>query len=83
MTPQLFSNGSNASSIQDGINNDLTIIAEWLKVNKLPLNIKKTHFMCFSPSPCIFLQIDGETIAEINKFLGVIFDNKLSWKDHI
>ena len=82
----LFSSGSNASSLQDGVNNDLAIIAEWLKVNKPSLNIKKTHFMCFSaknkPSPCISLQIDGEALAEVNKskFLGVIIDNKLSWK---
>ena len=84
----LFSSGSNASSLQDGVNNDLAIIAEWLKVNKLSLNIKKTHFMCFSaknkPSPCISLQIDGEALAEVNKskFLGVIIDNKLR-KYHI
>ena len=44
----LFSSGSNAVSLQDGVNNDLAIIAEWLKVNQLSLNIKKTHFMCFS-----------------------------------
>ena len=85
----LFSSGSNAISLQDGVNNDLAIIAEWLKVNKLSLNIKKTHFMCFSAKnksrPGISLQIDGEAIAEVNKskFLGVVIDNKLSWKDHI
>ena len=45
--------------------------------------------MCFSAktraTPRISLQIDGETIAEVfkSKFLGVIIDNKLSWKDHI
>ena len=44
----LFWSGSNAISLQDGVNNDLSIIAEWLKFNKLSLNIKKTHFMCFS-----------------------------------
>ena len=43
----LFSSGSNASSLQDGVNNDLAIIAEWLKVNKLSLNIKKTHSCVF------------------------------------
>ena len=65
----LFSSGSNASSLQDGVNNDLAIIAEWLKVNKLSLNIKKTNFMCFSaknkPSPCLSLQIDMEALAEV------------------
>ena len=85
----LFSSGSNDISLQDGVNNDLAIIAEWLKVNKLSLNRKKTHFMCFSAKnksrPGISLQIDGEAIAEVNKskFLGVVIDNKLSWKDHI
>ena len=44
----LFSSGFNAISLQDGVNNDLAIIAEWLKVNKLSLNIKKTHFMFLS-----------------------------------
>ena len=34
----LFSSGSNAISLQDGVNNDLAIFAEWLKINKwLPL----------------------------------------------
>ena len=80
----LFSSGSNAMSLQDGVNNNLAIIAEWLKVNKLSLNIKKTHFMCFSAKnksrTDISLRIDGEAIAEVNKskFLGVIIDNKLS-----
>ena len=85
----LFSSGSNASSLQDGVNNDLAIIAEWPKGNKLSLNIKKTHFMCFSaknkPSPCIYLQIDGEALAEVNKskFLCVIIDNKLLERSYI
>ena len=85
----LFSSGSNAICLQDGVNNDLAVIAAWLKVNKSSLNIKKTHFMCFSAKtkslPGIYLQIDGEAIAEVNKskFLGVVIDNKLSWKDHI
>ena len=85
----LFSSASNAISLQDGVNNDLAIIVEWLKVNKLSLNVTKTHFMCFSAkntaTPCISLKIDGEAIAEVFKsiFLGVIIDSKLSWKDHI
>ena len=44
----LFSSGSNAGSLQDRVDNDLAIIAEWLNVNKLLVNIKKTHFMCIS-----------------------------------
>ena len=68
---------------------DLAIITEWLKANKLSLNIKKTHYMCFSAKnkvkPDISLKIDGEIIAEVtsSKFLGVIIDDKLNWKDHV
>ena len=71
------------------MNNELKEISLWLKVNKLSLNIKKTHFMIFSsknkPNPNVCINIDGETIYETakTKFLGVIIDNKLSWKDHI
>ena len=85
----MFTSGYNATSLQHAVNNDLAIIAEWLKVNKLSLNITKTHFMCFpaenKTTPCISLQIDGEAIAEAFKsnFLGVIIDNKWSWKDLI
>ena len=45
--------------------------------------------MCFSAKnksrPGISLHMDWEAIVEVNKskFLGVIIDNKLSWKDHI
>ena len=37
----LFSSGLDATGIQDGVNHDLAIITEWLKANKLSLNIKK------------------------------------------
>ena len=40
MTPTCFQVvRSNAISLQDGVSNDLAIIAEWLKVNKLCLDI--------------------------------------------
>ena len=33
------------TGIQDGVNHDLAIITEWLKANKLSLNIKR-HITC-------------------------------------
>ena len=39
---KLFSSGSNAISLQDRVNNDLAIIAEWLKINKSSLNLWKS-----------------------------------------
>ena len=50
---------------------------------------KKTHYMCFSAKTqskaWYIIKIDGEIIAEVtsSKFLGVIIDDKLNWKDHV
>ena len=37
----LFASGTNIIQLQDAVTNDLNSIAEWLKVNRLSLNIKK------------------------------------------
>ena len=58
-------------------------------MNKLSLNIKKTHFMIFSNKgavkPQIDLHIDGRKITESSetKFLGFFIDSNLTWKYHI
>ena len=60
-----------------------------VKVNKLSLGIQKTHYMVFTRSKIrnipLAINIDGESIDEvrITKFLGVVIDNKLNWKDNI
>ena len=85
----LFNSGKDSDKVQREVLSDLEKISEWLKVNKLSLNIKKTHFMVFttknSPIPKINIKIDGHPIDEVlkTKFLGVIIDNQLTWKHHI
>ena len=86
----LFKNGNNLSRIEKDLNEILSNVSQWLKVNKLSLNVKKTHYMIFSKKknlqkPSVNLKIDGEPLSEVNKtkFLGIVIDNKLSWNDHI
>ena len=75
--------------MQDELNFELSKISLWLKVNKLSLNIGKTYFMVFTNKNKrldeLNILIDGNKIEEVRKtkFLGVIIDNKLSWKDHV
>ena len=85
----LFINGKQLCELADKLNRELLDISIWLKVNKLSLNIKKTHFMVFTskrkiPNP-VSLFIDGIGIDEVKhtKFLGVFIDNRLTWKKHI
>ena len=85
----LFSSGKDIQALESNINSELSNISLWLKVNKLSLNIKKTHYMVFCRSKKfsnnLQLLIEGETLDEVQttKFLGVIIDNKLTWKYHI
>ena len=86
---KLVASGTDLESLQTFVNKDLLAIAEWLKANKLSLNVKKTHYMIFNGKRKlkyqISLNIDGESINEVDKtkFLGVIIDKNLTWKSHI
>ena len=85
----LFLSGSSICQLQQNMESDLMNIAEWLKANKLSLNIKKTHFMVFTSknkTPTnMELHIGGQPIEKVEhtKFLGVILDHKITWKKHI
>ena len=60
------------------------------QINKLSINLKKTHFMLFRKRRAKFnitesLIINGVKINQIDKtkFLGVVIDPYLSFQDHI
>ena len=71
------------------INGELENISLWLKINKLSLNINKTHFIMFQRGKSTMsipdIIIDNQPIDKVEKtkFLGVVIDSKLSWKSHI
>ena len=79
----------NLIDLQTRINSELAEISTWLKINKLSLNVKKTHHMIFTHKikiqPSVALSIEGQPIDEVDntKFLGVYLDNKINWKKHI
>ena len=63
-------------------------VFNWLAANKLIINLTKTHSMLFTNKhgnlklPLKIQNIDIEEKSE-TCFLGVIIDNKLTWKHHI
>ena len=85
----LFINGKDASKIELELNEELSNIASWLKINKLSLNVDKTQFMIFSRKQNqienIVIRIEGQIIEHVTqtKFLGVIIDEKLTWRNHV
>ena len=83
----VFVKGSNLSDSCSFINAELEKVAEWFCANRLSLNVSKTHFMIFSNNNYSnhVIKIGDEEISQVanTKFLGVIIDDKLSWKEHI
>ena len=70
------------------INNELTNINDWLKINKLALNIKKYKYMistkAHSEPKKLELKIDNINIEYVNffNFLGLTIDSRLTWENH-
>lgn len=70
------------------VNSQLQEVADWIKANKLSLNLLKTNYMLFSniidnlPGNIV---LDNTVIQKVSstKFLGIIVDDKLSWKLHV
>ena len=63
-------------------------VISWFNANKLIINVSKTSCMLFSNKRCVpQLNITlNNTVLEVQTettFLGVVIDNKLSWKAHI
>ena len=77
-------------TLEKVINEEMKKLSEWLKLNRLALNISKTNFLIFNTdrrklSHNVTLKLDKKAITEKQsiKYLGVIVDHHLMWKDHI
>ena len=85
----VFITGKNIPNLITVMNNELSKLSEWMNVNKVSLNVKKTKYMLFCiKSPHIKggnILLNGEIIDKVNhfKFLCVIIDSHLSWMDHV
>jgi len=65
-----FVTGKDLSIMQRELNNELNLISDWLKANKLSLNVSKTHYMIFSGKKKVHkdikILIDGKDIEKVN-----------------
>ena len=85
----VFCSGKQLDKMILNMNEELSKLSNWMDINKLSLNVKKTKWIVFSlrkkclPSQSVFIK--GEVIERVNdiKFLGVFIDSKMSWSCHI
>ena len=85
--------GKNIHSLFNTIDNELSNISHWFGSDKLSLNADKTKFTLFDkviqkdniPLVLPTLKINNTLIKRVDhiKFLGVLLDENLTWKNHI
>ena len=70
------------------VEEDLSILNDWFKANKLTLNVGKSVGLLFNLNNWkienkLEITIEGQNIPMVNetKFLGVWIDSKLDWKN--
>ena len=81
----------NIPELESNTNESLNNIYSWSTLNKINLNLKKTKHMIFNNGTRklqpldISLKINDTLIENVSifKFLGVIIDNKLLFKNHV
>ena len=76
--------------IETKLNKDLTLLTDWLHLNKIALNVAKTQAILFrhakkKTTRKIELKICGQKIvfATTTKYLGLILDENLTWKPSV
>jgi hypothetical protein len=83
---------SNLCSITPNLNDELGKIYDWLCLNRLSLNVKKTKYMIFRYPQRTFLPTDYPSLILANTpierveqfdFLGLTISETLSWLPHI
>ena len=65
------------------INAELENVTDWLTANKLSLNISKSNFLNFTLHKQTSNNITLNNTTLVTKYLGVLIDDKLKWKEHI
>ena len=89
----LFYSHKNIKHLFRIVNQELKNIHTWFNANKLSINLTKTKYSFFHssyyndliPLRLPRLEINNNTIKRetVMKFLGVLLDENLNWKDHI
>ena len=89
----LFYLGKEIHSLFNTVNDELSSISHWLDSNKLSLKADETKFTLFHkirqrdsiPPTLPTLKINNAVKKRVDhiKFLGVLFDDNLTWKKHI
>ena len=83
----IFYSHKNKIVLENTLNSELAKVSNWLIANKLSLNVEKSNVLTFrnknsNNDAILDLSINEQKLTEkvYAKYLGVLFDNKLTWQ---
>ena len=85
----IFFESDNLDTLQKTVNHERKKLVMWINANRLALNVSKTNFVIFSalnkPLKTVTILINRQVIGqkEFTKYLGVLIDSKLNFKQPI
>ena len=83
----LFLRDDDLKTLYQIVNRQLKRVDYWLKLNKLSLNVEKTHYMvftkCLSDLPQVVIRDVPLTRVYDTRFLGINIDDKLNFNSHV
>jgi hypothetical protein len=85
----VFYSDKNLNNLEQIINEELIKLTDWLRANKLSLDISKSKYMLISSSNKLKVNLDIKIgnislkQSEFVKYLGIYIDQNLTWKSHI
>ena len=84
----ILSTHKDTKLLYEQANKELDKLQNWLRLNKLSINVNKTNYIIFSSKKekqDYELTLNDVKIKKVNstKKLGVCIDHNLTWKEHI
>ena len=83
----VFISGSDLERLCEEVSQELQKVDEWMRANRLSLNVEKTNFMLFTHSHvdrnAVVVRLGNKTITQVKsvKFLGIHIDDRLNYND--
>ena len=82
----IFASDSNINNVHATVNRELVGVDNWLKANRLSLDVSKTSYMIISNQKYgIDIRIRDSILTKVStvKFLGITLDENLTFNDHV
>ena len=82
----VFTSDFDVDNVDASVNREMVRVDNWLKINRLPLNVSKTSYMIISNRKnTLDIKIRETILTKVStvKFLGITLDENLTFKDHV